>query len=456
MGLLSRIAAPMARASAGAPSYGMIPPLGSIASASGAQISQATAMTVSAVYGCVNRLATDLARCTPYFSRRNSDGTEVRDDDHPLNELLERPNRQQEWFEFAWQMWVGFLLRGNCYAPIRRDNRANPVELIPVNPDAAMVLEAGDGNVFINMNRIGLWQIAMLADFPVAIPSEDVFHLRGLTFNSLVGVSTIGLARDAIGLSMALEQQASRWIANGARPSTWLKTGKTLSDTAAKRLKTQFDDLHAGYQNTGRTVVLEDGIEPVPLQLTSVDLQFIAQRQWQPEDVCRFFGVPPHKIGLYADKRSDPQPQTAQDQDYVNSAVSWRAHAFERRFVWTFGLDKDEKGRRLPRDEQLRLRHDLTQLLRADVMSQANVSRLNVLSGITTQNEERADRGLPPIAGGDKLMMPTNMAADGSNISGQAPDGAGRPKGGTLSTAGAGAGATSDTDQDAAEPAPQD
>jgi HK97 family phage portal protein len=454
MGLFSRMAAPAQRASAGTPSYGMIPPLGSVASASGAQISQATAMTVSAVYGCVNRLATDLGRCTPYLYRRNDDGTEARDDDHPLHELLERPNRQQEWFEFAYQLWVGYLLRGNCYAPIRRDNRGAPIELIPVNPDAAMVLEASDGNVFVNMNRIGLWQMAMLRDFPVAIPSEDIFHLRGLTFNSLVGVSTIGLARDAIGLSMSLEQQANRWIANGARPATWLKTAKQLTDVAAKRLKTQFDDLHSGYQNTGKTVVLEDGVEPVALQLTSVDLQFIAQRQWQPEDCCRFFGVPPHKIGLYADKRSDPQPQAAQDQDYANSALSWRAHAFEKRFAWTFGLDKDPKGRRLPRDEQLRLKHDFSPLLRADVMTQANVDRIDVLSGIRTQDEARAARGLAPM-GGDaaKLMRPTNMAPEGSSISGQAPDGAGRPAAGTVGAGGAGTGGTQTTSQDAADAA---
>lgn len=452
MGILSRMAAPMERASAGTPSYGMIPPLGSIASSSGAQISQATALTVSAVFACVNRLATDLARCTPYFCRIRADGTEERDDDHPLNELIERPNRQQTWFEYDRQGWTGFLLRGNSYSPIRRNNRGEPIELVPVNPDAAMVLEASDGSVFVNMNRIGLWQIAMLRDFPTAIPSEDIFHHRDLTFNSLVGVSNIGMARDSIGLAMALEQQANRWIANGARPSTWLKTSKTLSESAAKRLKTQFDDLHAGYQNTGKTVVLEEGIEPHALQLTSVDLQFIEQRKLQPEDVCRFFGMPPHKIGLGLDARGANQNQAAQDQDYVNSAITWRATSYEQRWDWTFGLDKDAKGRRLPKDEQLHLKLDLKQLLRADVMTRANVGRIRILSGITTQNEERAEDGRPPKEGGDRLMMPTNMAAEGSNVTGQAPDGAGRPKGGTVGDGGAGTGGTQSTDQNAAQP----
>lgn len=446
MGLLSRLAAPSgARASAGTPSYGMIPPLGSVASASGAQISQATAMTVSTVYACVNRLATDLARCSPYLYRRLGDGSKERDKDHPLNDLFVRPNRQQTWFEFDRQMWTGYLLRGNAYAAIRRDRRGDPIELIPINPDAVMVLEASDGSVFYNVNRIGLWQIAMLRDFPVAIPSEDVFHLRDLTFNSLVGVSNIGLARDAIGLTMGLEQQASRWIANGARPSTWLKTARQLSDTAARRLKTQFDDLHAGYQNTGKTVVLEDGVEPVALQLTSVDLQFIEQRKMQPEEICRFFGVPPHKVGVAADSRGASQNLAAQDQDYVNSAITQRVVAFEQRFAWTFGLDAEE----------LFVERDLNQLLRADVMTRANVSRINILSGKATQNEERLEDGKKPMPGGDRLMMPTNMAAEGSNITGEAPDGAGRPTGGTVGQGGAGTGGTQTTSQDAADAPPQ-
>jgi HK97 family phage portal protein len=439
MGFLSRLAAPAQRMSVGAPSYGMMPQLGSITSASGAQISQGTAMTVSTVYACVNRLATDLARCSPVLFRSETDGSKTRVE-HPIAKLFQKPNRQQTWFEFDRQMWTGYLLRGNAYAAIRRDGKGDPVELIPINPDAVLVLEASDGSIFYNVNRIGLWQMSMLGGFPSAIPSEDMFHLRDLTFNSLVGASNIGLARDAIGLTMALEQQASRWIANGARPSTWLKTNKTLSEPAAKRLKTQFDDLHSGYQNTGKTVVLEDGIEPVALQLTSVDLQFIEQRKMQPEEVCRFFGMPPHKVGVGAEGRGASQNLAAQDQDYVNSAITQRVVNFEQRFAWTFGLHADD----------VFVERDLSQLLRADVMTRANVSRINILSGKTTSNEERLTDGLPPLPGGDRLMMPVNMAAEGSDISGEKPDGAGNPSAGTISAGNAGTGGTANAEQNSA------
>ena len=94
------------RASAGVPSYGMIPPLGSVPSASGLMISQATAMAVSAVYACVAIRAKDVARCAPRLCVRNKEGGRDLVTDHVIAKLLMRPNRQQTWFEFWQQMMI--------------------------------------------------------------------------------------------------------------------------------------------------------------------------------------------------------------------------------------------------------------------------------------------------------------------------------------------------------------
>ena len=99
-GLFSRIATPVTRSSAGVPSYGMIPPLGSVQSAAGMLVSQATAMTVSAVYAAVTIRATDVARCVPTLFAVTGTDTRERVEDHPVARLLKRPNRVQTWFEF--------------------------------------------------------------------------------------------------------------------------------------------------------------------------------------------------------------------------------------------------------------------------------------------------------------------------------------------------------------------
>lgn len=419
-GLIGSIVGPLSRASAGVPSYGMIPPLGSVQSASGLLVSQATAMAVSTVYACVRRRATDVARCKPSLYRVKKDGSRETITDHWVSDLFDRPNSQQNWFEWMEQMETGYLLRGNAYSPLRRNYRGQITELIPVNPDAVMVLEAGDGGIFYNVNRIGLWQIAMLREFPTAIYEEDMLHVRGLTFNSLVGVSTIGLARDAIGLAMGQDQQASRWVGSGARPSGVLESPKKLTDDAAKRLKATWNEMISGIQNVGKTAVLEDGVVWKQLQLTSVDIEFIQQRNFSVLEICRFFGVPPHKVGADSGTRSASMNISQQDQDYVNSTIMQDLVRWEEKLEQVFDL----------KAEGIHVDLDESQLLRADIMTRRNAARLGVLSGITTINEERLAEHLEPKEGGDTLLIPANTAALGSEMTGTGADGAGRPAGG--------------------------
>jgi HK97 family phage portal protein len=424
------------RASTGVPSYGMIPPLGSVQSASGLLISQATAMSIAAVMACVRRRAADVARCTPSLYRKAPDGSRILLTAHPIAELLKRPNEQQNWFEFCEQLMIGYLLRQNAYAVIIRDNRGIPVELIPVNPDAVLTLEATTGEIFYNVNRIGLWQIAMLRGFPTAIPEDDIFHLRGITFNALVGASTIGLGRDALGLAMGLEQQAVRWMGAGARPSGILTSDKMLDETAAKRLKAQWEELNAGIINAGKTAVLEDGVKWQQLQMTSVDLQFLPQREFSVLEICRLFGVPPHKV--YVTDRAASMNIPQQDQDYFNSTVSPDLVRFEEKIRQVFRLDLEvENG-----DDGIFVQMDESQLLRADILTRANALRLGILSGYLTQNEARHTENLPPKDGGDVLLVPANTAALGSDATGTAADGAGRPPGGTAPAPGVSTGGT--------------
>ena len=416
MGLFDRMArGSMRRASAGVPSYGMIPPLGSVQSASGLLVSQASAMAVGAVYACVSLIAHDIARCTPTLFDVADDGSRTVNTDHELALLLDRPNRIQTWFEFIRDLMVAYLLRGNGYAAKLRNSRGQITELILINPDAVMVLEASNGDIFYNVNRLGLFQIAVLQQFPVAIPAEDVLHLRGMAFNMLVAASTIGLARDAIGLSMGQSQQQSRWVGNGARPSGILKSPRELSEPAAKRLKASWEQFNAGIQTEGRTAVLEDGIDFMSLKLTAADIDFINAANLGIQDICRFWGVPPRKVGQPDVTRGSTIIQ--EDQAYVNTTISPKLDMIEQKFDREFDLKRD--GHVMDMNEDA--------LLRADPLTRYNLGRIGKLSGLTTTNEWRRGERLAPVPGGDVIMQPVNMAALGSDMNGQAGDNAGRP-----------------------------
>lgn len=411
---------------AGSPAAGYLPTLGAVPSVAGVQISQGTAISVSTVYAAVMQRAKDFARCTPRLLPIKDGRSGEANTTHPIAKILANPNWVQTWFEFALQMHVALILRNNAYAVILRDAKGDPQYLIPVNPDCVMVLEASDGQVFYNVNRQGLFQIAVLRDLPVSIPAEDVLHIRGLAFNIHVGVSTIGVARDSIGLAMGLEQQASRFMSNGARPAGVLQSKKQLTKEAAQRLRDQWEALRSGIQNTGRTAILEDEVEWKPMQLTSVDLEFIAQRRLAIEDLSRWFGVPLYKLGVTGELGKTKIDDA--EQAYVNATIMPDCEMWEQKLQKHFNLTAD--GLQADFDER--------NLLRASEAVRINNQRLRVMSGLATPNECRKEEGLPPMKGGDELMFPVNTAALGSDMSGTSADGAGRPEGGTLADGGNG------------------
>jgi HK97 family phage portal protein len=398
---------------------GFLPSIGAAAhSATGLVISQSTALAVSAVYACVTIRAQDGARCRPKLIDLDKSGPDSVITDHPLAQILRRPNPQQTWFEFFEQMDIAYLLRGNAYAVIKRDSKGRPTALVPINPDGVTIYESAGGEVFYNVSRIGLWQMAMLAGFPPQIHSSDMLHLRGPSFSTLYGLSTIALGRDSIGLAMGLEQQSARFMANGARPSMVLESEKRVEHSLAIRLGQQFRDAFVGVKNTGGIPVLEDGLKAKPLQLTGVDIQFIEQRKMQVEDVARYWRMPMHKLGVGTAGSNRAQA----DQDYVSNTIMPDLHRWEEKLDQTFGLY--EQGLAVDLDEGV--------LLRADVATRYANNRIALGGGAwATVNEIRASEGLSPVdedaEGADQVMRPQNMAAIGSDKTGTAPDGAGHP-----------------------------
>ena len=383
-------------------------------------------MSVSAVYRAVYVRAHDVARTKPMVFSEEDNGTRVKLDieDHAVARLMVRPNRVQTWFEFIRDMWVAYLLRGNAYAAILRNSRGEPTELLWINPDAVIVLESSDGEWFYNVNRLGLFQIAMLRDMPIAIPADDILHIRGISFNMLVAASTIGLARDSIGLAMGQNLQAARWVNSGARPSGVLETPHKLTEQTAKRLKSQWEEFQSGVQNTGRTAVLEEGLQWKALQLTAVDLQFINQQQMSVQEIARYFGVPTRKLMQADTSRGSTIIQ--EDQSYVNETVAPDLEMLEQKLVKTFNLDLEGLG----------VDFDESPLLRADPLTRYNIGRIGILSGMISSNEWRRGERLPPVEGGDEIRAPVNLAALGSDMTGTPPDGAGRPAKGQEPTPG--------------------
>ena len=393
-------------------------------SATGIQINQQTALQATAVMACVRILSEDVSKMTPRMYRRYTIGEHkngARDRlgsiDHPLAKLLITPNGWQTWPEFCRMMMIAFCLRGNAFAVILRNRRGDPVMLVPINPDRVSLWQAPDGGLFWWVTRSGLHELNILASMPLLIPYEDVFHLKDLSADGLVGTSPIALAREAIGLSLAQEQQYARLMGSGARPSGVLTTDQRLTEQSASRIRADWENMNAGLANSGRTAILEQGLKWTPLTISSVDLQFLQMRQFQVIEIARIFRVPPHMLGDMA--RGSFNNIVQQSQEYRNHTLTSHTDIWEKRFAFTFGLEDDVEE----------IDFDETALLKADLTARYNAYRVGVLTGWDTRNEVRVAENKKPLPGLDEPMAPANEIDGsklGSDMGGDNP-GAGQP-----------------------------
>ena len=374
--------------------------------AAGAMVNQASAMQVSAVYACVNILAYDIAKLgAMIFAGDRQSGGRVKAKGHFLYSLLRRPAPWLTWFEFCGMLQTSVLLRGNGYAVILRDRTGKPTMLVPINPDRVALWEAPDGELFYMVTRSGLHEVAILAKEPLLIHSEDIFHLKALTLNGLLGLSPIGMARESIGLAIAQEQLASRWAANGAQPSGVLTAPGQLSKETVERLRQQWDKSHSGSMNAGKTAVLEQGLKWEKLAMTSQDMEFIQARQFQLSEIARVYRVPMHMLGEVT--RSTGSSITQQAQEYLNYSLSTWIEMWEQRIPFTFDIDEDEHF----------IEFNVDRLLRADIGTRYTANRI-ALGGTGWQsiNEVRASEGLKPVEDGDQVFRPVNTAPLDSDI----------------------------------------
>lgn len=406
---------------------------GGTRSVTGITVNQYTSLNATAVLAAVTMLAEDVAKLPWSIYRNADDKSRTEAKDHFLYDLLDEPNEWQNGLEFREMLQVGLILRGNGYAIIERDGRGRPIALLPWNPDRVIPWLATSGHIFYRPLAHNIHEQALLRRIAPQllgsqqlVPFDDMLHIRGFSLDGLEGMSRITMAKEAIALGLSQEQQAARWMGQGAKPSGMLTTDQKLTKEGAERIATDIKENWGGLRNSGRVIVGEQGLKFQPFSMTSADLEFIASRQFQLQDVARVFRIPPHMIGELSRSTNNNISQMA--QEYINFTLTGYTNRWRAKLSSTFGLRK----------QGLSIEFDYRDLTTADMTSRINNWRVLLMSGIATSNEARVNLDLPRSDddGADDLHFPTNMAEAGSQSTGTAPDDAGRPEGATEGASG--------------------
>ena len=289
-------------------------------SASGKTVSPKTAIEVAAVFACLRVRANGLAQVPLKLMRESEDGkTRTPAKDHPLFKLLKTsPNDWQTSFEYREMLSFHLDLCGNHYSFVNRSNRAGIMELIPFEP----------GSVTVNRDEnYGLSYDVRAENGSVQnFPAKAIWHVRGPSWNSWMGLEAVQIAREAIGLSMAIEEQQARVQRNGVRAPGIYSVDGSLSPIQYKHLKAWIDENISGPENAGKPMLLDRAAKWTSTAMTSVDAETLNTRRFQVEEICRHFLVNP--IMVFAESKNTTYASA--EQQFLSHVVHGLAPTYTR------------------------------------------------------------------------------------------------------------------------------
>ena len=360
---------------------------------SGATVTAATSLSVSSVLACATAIAEDLALC-PWKVRQMIDETHSRDArTHSLYPLLqEAPNGYQTAWEFRVQRTFHVVLTGNAFALIVRMG-GKVIELLPFEPNTVTIR-------YINGSSYDIeYDVSFPNGTKTTIPAGSMWHTRGRQWSMHLGLDSVRLAREAIGLALATESHSAQLFGNGARPGGLLSTERILTPEQTDMIRTNWEKIYGGDQS-GKTAVLMGGMKFEHLAFDAAQSGQAEIRKFQVEEIARAMGVFPARIG-YSDKAST----------YASVEQFFLAHA--KFTIAPRALSFDQSADRAlltPEDRAAGFytKHNLKGLLQGASKERSEFYASAILNGWMTRNDVRILEDMNPIEGLDTPLRPLN------------------------------------------------
>ena len=315
---------------------------------------------------------------------------------HPLNRILHRsPNPLMTAFDFKLCMTVNLLLTGNAYAEIVRDENGRARQLYPWPSDKIRIEREGWNIRYVLETKEG----------PEVHTSETVFHLKGMSFDGLVGLSPTYLHRNSVALALTAEKSAAGFFKRGCAPAFVLKHPYELTPEARKNLSESFSEAFGGYEKSGSVPVLEEAMEVIPIGANPQESQSLDSRRYSVTDIARAWNLPPHKLGDM--DRATHSNVEHLGMEFVKYSLNPHLTNWEQA-VWLQLLSEEEQ------DAGHFAKFTVDALLRGDTEDQHRSFIGGIQNGYYSPNDVRRMLDLNKREGGDIYLVPQNLQPSGA------------------------------------------
>jgi HK97 family phage portal protein len=358
-------------------------------------------MLLSTVYRCVDLISDSVATLPLETYRIDPKGFKTLYLEHPVYDLLHlEPNELMSKYTFLKTMVVSMLLTGNAYAYIERGGGGRVEQLVFIPPSLVTLQDIPDKQgVYRRWYYVSPYRGMR---FGIGgdgwVEPSDMIHVLNLSYDGLVGKSTLTHAAETIGIATDGETNAKAFFAGGGNISGIL----TVEGPPMK--KEQKDQIYTAWEDRVRNnpngiVVIEGNMDYKSISVSPKDAQLLESRQFSVIDICRFFSVSPVKA--FDLSKSSYNTLEASQLSYLSETVMPYLVKIEEELNRKLFFKQERSG--------VRCEFDTSEFLRTDKTSQAEHLVKMFQIGAITPNEIRRTNNLSPVEGGDQAFVQLNL-----------------------------------------------
>lgn len=357
----------------------------------GVLMSPELSLEISWVWSSVVLLSETVGTLPLIIYKRQADGGKVRATDHPLYRTLRtRPNPQHTAAEFWSLLQADVETRGNALA--QRVSVRDKIELWPIPWKRVEAKDLGGGEALYLVDD-GMGRKRELR-------RDQVMHFRGPLGNGLVAESPSERFRNLYALAWAIEAYIEFSFKNGARFSGVFKKAQgSLTDKAYANLKEWLATEYQGVVNSGRPLLLEEGLEFQSNSQTHDESKVVDLWDKVGAAIARVHRVPLHMLAAYIAQPRANMEQAA--QEFISMSLRSRCTRVSDRV----NCDLLEDG------EEYFAEHLYEDLLRGDTAARYTAYMQAVGGPWMAADEARLRENLNPLGGEyGEVLKPLNMS----------------------------------------------
>jgi HK97 family phage portal protein len=358
---------------------------------SGVVVSEDSAMNYAAVFAAVDIISASISSVPLVLFKKNPNGGKDRFESHPLYRIIhERPNPQMGSSVFRKTLQAHKLLWGNGYAEIERDEAGRPKFLWPLQPYAMKPFYQGGRLRYRYTNQSG---------DDINFDAADVLHIRGLADSGIEGRSVIARARESLGLGIAAERFGGAFFGNGSTMGGVISypAGAATTPQTRKENREALESRHEGVDRAYRLLATYEGATYTQMGVPPNEAQFLETRQFQIEEVARWFRIPQKKLRHYSGGASSYNSTEAENIEYVTDTLNpdWVTWEQELQLKLVAPLEQGIQT----------IEHVREGMLQGDSVARSALQSTQFHIGAVTPNEVRAMENRNPYDGGEKPFV---------------------------------------------------